>query len=123
VRAAQFHEFVGQLMDWGRQGEVAHVPDMRTQLVSARAVAETLVDVATDPEGDRGPVVEVAGPREERLGAMAELLAARRGDGVQVRAGLDPSDPEHVLYGAGALLPSANAILAGPTFAEWVEAA
>jgi hypothetical protein len=30
VRAAQFHEFVGQLLDWGTQGEVAYVPQMRT---------------------------------------------------------------------------------------------
>src|SRR5262249_50415277 len=26
LRAAQFHEFVGQLLDWGTQGDVAHVP-------------------------------------------------------------------------------------------------
>jgi uncharacterized protein YbjT (DUF2867 family) len=31
LRASQFHEFVGQLLDWGRQGEVARVPKMRTQ--------------------------------------------------------------------------------------------
>src|SRR5579862_7857045 len=32
VRAAQFHEFVGQLLDWGTQGDVAFVPEMRTQI-------------------------------------------------------------------------------------------
>ena len=26
VRAAQFHEFVEQLLDWGRQGDVAYLP-------------------------------------------------------------------------------------------------
>jgi uncharacterized protein YbjT (DUF2867 family) len=36
LRAAQFHEFVPQLVDWGRQGEVSQVPKMRTQLVAAR---------------------------------------------------------------------------------------
>jgi hypothetical protein len=37
LRAAQFHEFVAQLVDWGTQGDVSHVPEMRTQLVAARA--------------------------------------------------------------------------------------
>jgi hypothetical protein len=37
VRAAQFHEFVGQIMEWGRQGGVSYVPKMRTQLVAARS--------------------------------------------------------------------------------------
>lgn len=48
LRAAQFHEFVGQLVDWGRQGEVSYVPSMRTQLVAASTVAEALADLATD---------------------------------------------------------------------------
>ena len=26
LRAAQFHEFVGQLLDWGTQGDVAYAP-------------------------------------------------------------------------------------------------
>ena len=42
LRAAQFHELVGQLVDWGTRGDVAYVPKMRTQLVAARAVAEVL---------------------------------------------------------------------------------
>jgi uncharacterized protein YbjT (DUF2867 family) len=33
LRAAQFHEFVGPVVEWGRQGEVSYVPKMRTQLV------------------------------------------------------------------------------------------
>ena len=35
LRAAQFHEFVGQIVEWGRQGDVSYVPEMRTQLVAA----------------------------------------------------------------------------------------
>jgi hypothetical protein len=31
LRAAQFHEFVRQLVEWSRQGEVSCVPSMRTQ--------------------------------------------------------------------------------------------
>jgi hypothetical protein len=40
--AAQFHEFVEQLAQWGTQGDVSLVPRMRTQLVAARTVAEVL---------------------------------------------------------------------------------
>jgi uncharacterized protein YbjT (DUF2867 family) len=39
LRAAQFHEFVPLLMEWGRRGDVVQVPKMRTQLVAARTVA------------------------------------------------------------------------------------
>ncbi|HYZ27537.1 MAG TPA: NAD(P)H-binding protein, partial [Thermoleophilaceae bacterium] len=39
VRAAQFHEFVEELMRWGTQGDVSYVWAMKTQLVSARTVA------------------------------------------------------------------------------------
>jgi uncharacterized protein YbjT (DUF2867 family) len=42
LRATQFHEFVGSLVEWGRQGDVSYVPKMRTQLVAARTVAEGL---------------------------------------------------------------------------------
>ncbi|HMI70589.1 MAG TPA: NAD(P)H-binding protein, partial [Solirubrobacteraceae bacterium] len=49
LRASQFHEFVAQLVDWGRQGEVSYVQRMRTQLVAARTVAEALAELATDP--------------------------------------------------------------------------
>lgn len=35
LRAARFHEFVEQLLQWGTQGEVSYVPRMRTQLVAA----------------------------------------------------------------------------------------
>ena len=35
LRAAQFHEFVGQLLDWSTRGDVAYLPRMRTQLVAA----------------------------------------------------------------------------------------
>jgi uncharacterized protein YbjT (DUF2867 family) len=53
LRAAQFHEFVEQLMGWGRRGEVSFVPKMRTQLVAARTVAQALAKLATDNAGER----------------------------------------------------------------------
>jgi uncharacterized protein YbjT (DUF2867 family) len=127
LRAAQFHEFVAQLVEWGRQGEVSYEPKMRTQLVAARTVAQALADLATGPEaapapGSAGaPIPEIAGPREENLVAMARLLAARRGDPVRIEGVSDPADPDRDLYETGALLPGPHATLAGPTFQEWLD--
>jgi uncharacterized protein YbjT (DUF2867 family) len=123
LRAAQFHEFVGQLVDWGTQGDVAYVANMRTQLVAARTVGETLADLATADAASGEPViVEVAGPREERLADAATRLVARRGYPLKVEEVSDPNDPATKLYESGALLPGPDAILAGPTFDEWLDA-
>jgi uncharacterized protein YbjT (DUF2867 family) len=121
LRAAQFHEFVAELLEWGTQGDTARLPEMRTQLVAARSVAEALADLvdgaASAPLGN--PVAEVAGPREENLLEAAKLLVAKRGNGLRVEAGEFFEDPEG-LYPAGAVLPGPVAKLAGPTFEEWL---
>ena len=119
LRAAQFHEFVEQLVDWGRQGEVSYVPKMRTQLVAARTVAETLADVATGSEPAPEGIPEVAGPREESLVDVARKLVAHRGDALRIEGVSDRDD--HALYEGGGLLPGEHAILAGPTFEEWLD--
>jgi len=119
LRAAQFHEFVEQLVQWGTQGDASRVPKMRTQLVAARTVAEALADLAADPESAPGPTLEVAGPREESLVEMANLLVAQRGNSLRVEAASDPVDGD--VYESGALLPGPHATLGGPTFEEWLE--
>jgi len=117
LRATQFHEFVEQLVDWSRQGDAAYVPKMRTQLIAARAVAEALADLATDPAAVPGPTLEIAGPREESLVEAAALLMERRGDPVRIEG--VTWDP---LYEEGAALPGPDATLAGPTFEAWLAA-
>ena len=123
VRAAQFHEFVEQLVGWGTQGDVAYVPQMRTQLVAARTVAEKLVDMATDPDSNLTgqPYPEIAGPREENLAEAARLLAARRGTPARIEQVSDPADPDRDLFENGGLLPGPHATLAGPTYADWLD--
>src|SRR5436189_4192161 len=74
VRAAQFHEFVEQLVGWTIQDGVAYLPEMQTQLVAARVVAETLADAAEEPETQNGRITEIAGPQEERLAHAAAAL-------------------------------------------------
>src|SRR5262245_42106907 len=116
VRAAQFHEFVAQMVEWGTQGDVSYVPDMRTQLVAAQTVAEALADVAVNGSEIR----EVAGPREESLVDAARLLV---GHSLRIEGVTDPNDPDHDLYTSGGMLPGPDALLAGPTFAEWLAGA
>src|SRR4051794_3979 len=116
VRAAQFHEFVEQLLEWGRQGDAAYVAAMRTQVVAARAVAEAVAEVLADSE-TTGPTLEVAGPRPERLVDLARLLIEHRGDSVEV---FETKEffPEGDVYDSDAPLPGHGAKLAGPTYEE-----
>lgn len=125
LRSAQFHEFVGQLLDWSTDGNVAHVGAVRTQLVGARNVAEALVNVAVAPTWgpQQGPALEIAGPRPENLVDAANLLAAKRGHPAKVELGINPDDPDAEPNANGVLLPGPGAILAGPTFENWLEAA
>jgi len=121
LRAAQFHEFVAELVEWGTEGDTARLPQMRTQLVAAEVVAEALADLVdgADSAPIGNPIAEVAGPREENLLEAAKLLVAQRGDGLRIEAGDFFDDPEG-LYPAGAVLPGPIAKLAGPTYEEWL---
>ena len=128
VRAAQFHEFVDPLVGWTIQDGVAHVPKMRTQLVAARVVADTVADAAEEPELQNGTITEVAGPREERLADAAATLFASRGDSFEIRESrggvlADPGDRDAAAYAEGGALPNPDAKLAGPSFDEWLAAA
>jgi uncharacterized protein YbjT (DUF2867 family) len=121
LRAAQFHEFVPLFLEWGRQGDVIYVPEMRTQVVAARTVAEALAELVNDSEPPAdGAIPEIAGPREESLVEMAKLVATVRGDSVRIEAVSDPDDPQQALFASGALLPGPDAVLAGPTFEQWL---
>ena len=95
LRAAQFHEFVAQLVEWGMQGDVSYVPKMRTQLVAARTVARRSPSwPPTPPRPHSGPPFpEIAGPREERLADAGELLVSRRGDPIRIEEVSDPGRP------------------------------
>ncbi|MGC4941690.1 SDR family oxidoreductase [Kribbella sp. DT2] len=117
LRAAQFHEFVGQLLDW-QPGGTAYIPALPTQLVACRTVAETLVDLALDDTVAVGPIPEIAGPRRESMAAAAALLGSRRC--IEVISVDGSYLPDADLAAQGAFLPSAHARLAGPTFEAWL---
>ncbi|MEV6556434.1 NAD(P)H-binding protein [Nocardia sp. NPDC051756] len=124
LRAAQFHELVEVMTQWGTQGDVAYVANMRTQLVAARTVAEALVDLAVNPapESTDGPFPEIAGPQPETMAGAATLLTAHLGSPLRIIESSDPTNPDREAFEDGTLLARPHATLAGPSFAEWVEA-
>ena len=110
-------------MEWSTQGDVSYVPPARMQLVAARAVAEVVGDMIAEGGGDAASPTEVAGPREENLLQAARLLVDRRGLSLTIEeAPEDPDDPDQQVYLDGSLLPGPDAILAGPTFEDWLGA-
>ncbi|WP_378734473.1 SDR family oxidoreductase [Nocardia brasiliensis] len=124
LRAAQFHELVEVMTQWGTQGDVAYLAEMRTQLVAARTVAEALVDLAVNPApaATDGPFPEIAGPRPETMAGAATLLAARLGAPARIVEVSDPENPDREIFENGTLLASSHATLAGPSYADWLEA-
>jgi uncharacterized protein YbjT (DUF2867 family) len=94
LRASQFHEFIPQIVEWARRGDVSYVPVMRTQPVAARAVAEAHVAMAYEPSpSDSGaPIPEIAGPREERLADLARLYVDRTDVQVSIEEVSNPAD-------------------------------
>jgi len=112
VRATQFHEFAGQMLDRMRVGPVHFVPRMRTQPIAASEVARVLVDIAEGPA--MGRVDDIGGPAEENLPDLARAVLRRRG-----RKGL--LIPLPVPGGrSGANFVPDPAHRHGPTFGEWL---
>jgi len=52
---------------------------------------------------------------------LAKRFVLRRGDDVRIEGVSDTNDPDGVLNRTGGLLPGPDAILAGPTFEEWLD--
>jgi len=113
LRAAQFHEFPSMAIRWGRDGDRTTVDDMLSQPVAVDEIAKVLLELAT---GDRDDdVVELAGPQREHIVELARRIVARRGEKLTV-VPRDVPDPMR----NGALLPGPDALIAGPTFDEWL---
>jgi uncharacterized protein YbjT (DUF2867 family) len=119
VRASQFHEFIPLLVDWATQDGVSYLPKMRTQPVATRALSEVIADLV-DETSDGGQLFEVAGPQEELLPDLGQLVVEHEGRSLEIEAVVDPVDGER--HEQGALLPGPEARLVGPTFADWLAA-
>lgn len=113
LRATQFHEFAGQMLEWNTSDGVARIMDAPTQPVAVSEIVRLLLDLATGTvDGD----VQLAGPREESLVDQVRRLVARSGSDVAVEPAPAPAS-----IADGSMLPGADAVLRGPTWEEWLD--
>jgi uncharacterized protein YbjT (DUF2867 family) len=112
LRATQFHEFAGQMLDWNRDGDVTRIIDIPTQPVASAEIARLLLELAT---AVTAADTELAGPQVERLVDQVRFLVARRGDNISVEAIAGPASMT-----AGSMLPGPSALIRGPRWEDWI---
>src|SRR4051812_5117617 len=88
LRATQFHEFAGQMLEWNRDGAMTRIIDVPTQPVASVEIARLLVELAT---AETAVDTDLAGPQQEDLVDQVRRLAQLRGDDVQVEAVAAPA--------------------------------
>lgn len=117
LRATQFHELTSQIFQTAKAGPLVVVPTMQSQPVAAREVAERLVELAEGAPA--GHVPDLAGPRVERMAAMARRWGEAAGRSERV-----VEVPIPGAYGRamrdGSLLARPGSQLGVQTFDEWV---
>ena len=117
LRATQFHDFGGQLIEWLGVGPFVPVPSQPVQTVDVGTVAQHLARLAH--EGEPGEVAEVAGPQRQSLPDVVRRTARARGRrAVVVPLWLPGSDARHARRGAS--LPTDQTTIDGPSFDEWL---
>ncbi len=116
ARAAQFHEFAGQLLN-GTRGSFAVIPRAPVRPVAAREVGAHLVQVAE--AGPQGRAADLVGPRDEDLADLARRQLAF--DGIRRRV-IEVRLPGAYGRGlaSGSLRGGADAIVARIGFEEWL---
>lgn len=112
LRATQFHEFAGQMLEAGRQGDTAYIMDVPSRPVASSEVARMLIDLAA---ADEAADTELAGPNIERLVDQVKRLVHHRGMNVTVEPVEAPDS-----MAAGSMLPGSNAVIRGPRWDEWL---
>ncbi len=115
MRAAQFHDFPGQLLA-RLPGPVAFVPRWQVQPVSTREVGAALVELAV---GEPVPMTEIAGPKVERMADLVRRLLRAQGSRKPV---LEVRVPGAMGRAAatGGNLPIGPVRLGRETFEEWL---
>lgn len=113
LRATQFHEFAGQMLQWNRDGDVTRIIDVPTQPVASGEIAGLLLELAT---ADRATDTELAGPKVEQLVDQVRFLAERGEEKLAVEAVAAPAS-----MAGGSMLPGPDAIVRGPSWKDWLE--
>lgn len=116
LRATQFHEFPGQLLDRS-PGPLVVVPRMRTQPVAAREVAAALVGLAVGPAVGRAP--DLAGPEVHELVELVRRTRQARRRRAAVLPVRLPGAAGREMAGGG-LLPGGPGPRGTQTFDQWL---
>ncbi len=116
LRATQFHEFAGQLLDRAR-GPLVAAPRMRMQPIAAREVGEALAELAVDEPV--GMAADLAGPREESLVDLMRQLVKARGQRRLVVPVRLPGAAGRAMAGGG-LLADGEGPRGEQTFAQYL---
>lgn len=119
LRATQFFEFMGQIIEAGAEGEGVRLSPGLIQFVAADEVAATVAELAIG--APVGGVVELGGPEALGIDAWARRLFAATGDNRAVIA-----DPHARYYGTelhgGELTPRGDARIGKVGFDTWFAA-
>ena len=117
LRASQFFEFIGRIVDSGSTGEAIHLPSAFVQPESADDVASTLADVTVNAPVNG--VIELGGPEQFRMDELARRFLEAHHD-----ARLVETDDNAPYFGAvlqaHSLTPGPDARIAPTRFEEWL---
>ena len=118
LRATQFHEFAGQLLDRSA-GPIAVLPRMLVQPIAAREVAGGLAELVTGPPV--GMARELAGPERHQFTDLVRAVRTARGSKKLLVTLRVPGAAGKAMAG-GALLPTGDGPRGSQTFEEWLAA-
>jgi uncharacterized protein YbjT (DUF2867 family) len=118
VRATQFYEFMQRIAGDATEANTVRLPPALIQPMAADDVAAAVGRVAVG--APLNGMVEVGGPEQFRLDELIRGVLAKRNDPREV-----VTDPQARYFGINpserALLPGADARLAGTRFSDWFE--
>ncbi|MEU6207348.1 SDR family oxidoreductase [Micromonospora musae] len=115
LRSTQFHEFAAQRI--APRGPIAAVPQLLSQPIAAREVAQCLVDLAVAEPA--GLMPDLAGPQQLRMPEMARRLLRARGSRRVVLPVRLPGAVGRAMA-EGALLPTGAGPRGTQTFDQWL---
>ncbi|VVP66193.1 hypothetical protein PS918_00314 [Pseudomonas fluorescens] len=118
LRATQFFEFIGAIVQYSMQGDTARLTSAALQPIASADVAAALASIAV--AAPTGKTEEVAGPDKQPLVSFAKTYLQHTGDGREVI-----TDDNAGYYGAvindQSLTPGANPILGKIHFDQWLK--
>ncbi|MGH1574760.1 SDR family oxidoreductase [Methylobacterium sp. P31] len=119
IRATQFFEFMGAIVDEGTQGDIVRLSPSAMQPTASRDVAQALADaVLSEPVNG---VVEIAGPERAPFAEFVGTWLGHRDDPRRIMV-----DPEAPYFGVpitdATLTPGADARIMPTTFDAWLAA-